>query len=377
LATASEVAGWAAGGLEGVVAEFERNFTERGDLGAAFAVVHDGEVVVDVWGGVRDGGAGLPWERDTLGPIFSGTKGLVAVCILLLVERGRLELAAPVAAYWPEFGKEHIRVQDVVAHTARLPGLDRPCGFADLLDDRRMAARLAAQAPSEDPRAGFCYHGLTFGWLCGELVRRATGSSVGAFFAREVAAPLALDLWIGLPEAEEARVSVLKLADSWPTDATLRPETLERDGLLRSIWGNPPVFDRDRFPWNRADYHAAEIPAVGGIGTARSIARLYGQLEQVLAPETVALGTATLADGFDQAHGQPRRFGVGFQLQTEGSPLGPPGDAFGHGGAGGSLHGCWPSHGIGFSYVTNLLRDDEGADSRGTVLLQALHEAVR
>jgi CubicO group peptidase (beta-lactamase class C family) len=377
LATASEVAGSAASGLEPVVAEFERNFTERDDLGAAFAVVRGGELVVDLWGGLRDRPRGLAWERDTLQLIFSGTKGLVAVCLLLLVERGELELAAPVAAYWPEFGKEDIRVRDVVAHTARLPGVDRPCGFDELPDGDAMAARLAAQAPNADRRARFCYHGLTFGWLCGELVRRISGRSIGGFFAREVAAPLGLELCIGLPEAEEGRVSAIELSASWPTSPSLRAETLERDDLLRSIWGNPPVFDRRRFPWNRRDYHAAEIPAVGGIGTARSIAGLYGQLEHVLTPGTIALGTTTLAEGWDEAHGEARRFGVGFQLQTPSFPLGPPAEAFGHGGAGGSIHGCWPDQGVGFSYVTNLMRDDEGTDSRGGALLRTLHEAIR
>src|SRR5262249_33505223 len=136
---ANDVAGTVASGFEGVRAEFERNFTERDELGAAFAAVRGGEVVVDLWGGLRDRVSRARWDRDTLTLIFSGTKGLVAVCMLLLLERGELELEAPVARYWPDFGKEGIRVRDVLGHTARLPGLDVPAALTDLLDDRRMA----------------------------------------------------------------------------------------------------------------------------------------------------------------------------------------------------------------------------------------------
>ena len=140
----------------GVADEFERNFAERGELGAAFAVYRDGEPVLDLWGGVADGTTGRPWDRDTLGLVFSGSKGLVAVCLLILLDRGLLDLDAPVARDRPEFaanGKSAIRVRDVAAHTARLPGLDTPVALDEVTDDRAMAALLAAQAPSADPRA--------------------------------------------------------------------------------------------------------------------------------------------------------------------------------------------------------------------------------
>ena len=182
--------GYVAPGYEPVREAFERNFAERGELGAAFAAFRNGEPVVDLWGGIADRASGRPWREDTLQLIYSGTKGLVALCVLMLIDRGKLRLDDPVNRHWPEFGKPEILVRHIVSHTARLPGIDTPITVADLHDDRRMAAILAAQAPNPDPRAALCYHALTYGWLCGELVRRVDGRSVGRFFAEEVAGPL-------------------------------------------------------------------------------------------------------------------------------------------------------------------------------------------
>jgi CubicO group peptidase (beta-lactamase class C family) len=379
-----EIGVFVAPGFEGVADVFERNLAERDELGAAFSAVRDGETVVDLHGGLADRESGRPWTDDTLQLIFSGTKGLVAVCVLLLPERGRLELDTPVARYWPEFGKESVRVRDVVSHTARLPGIDTEVGFDAYPDFARMAGILAAQAQSDDPRASSCYHALTYGWLCGELVRRADGGSVGRFFADEVARPLGLELWIGLPEEQEARVSTLELHEGWPTKPRLTAERLAEDRLTWSIWGNPPTFGREGFPWNRRDYHSAEIPGANAIGTARSVARLYaclangGELDGVrlLTEDTVRLGRTELSRGWEQVMDVPVAFGVGFQLQTEEHPLGPPADGFGHGGAGGSMHGAWPDLGVGFSYAMNMMRDDEDQDGRAQALLRALHEAV-
>jgi len=161
-----------------------------------------------------------------------------------------------------------------------------------------------------------------------------------------------------------------------PLSPALDPRTHEHDSLLHSIWGNPPTLSPQTFAWNSPTYHAAEIPAVGAIGTARSIARLYGSLEQLLAPETLELGRTTVSEGWDEAHGCPRRFGVGFELQTEATALGPPPEAFGHGGAGGSSHGCWPEQRVGFSYAMNLMRDGEPVDPRARALLAALHGSL-
>jgi CubicO group peptidase (beta-lactamase class C family) len=303
--------------------------------------------------------------------------------MLVLLERGSLELDAPIARYWPELGTPELRVRDVVAHTARLPGIDRPVALDDYPDFARMTGLLEEQEPSGDPRAAFCYHALTYGWLCGELVRRVDGRSIGRFFADEIASPLGLELWIGLPEEHEPRVSTLELAERWPTQPHLTAARQAEDSLTRSIWGNPPTFARDTFPWNRRDYHAAEIPGANAIGTARSVARLYGCLARggeldgvrLLSEESVRLGRTELASGWEDVMGTTAAFGVGFQLQTEERPFGPPPDAFGHGGAGGSRHGAWPALRVGFSYAMNSMRDDEDDDGRAVSLFRALHGA--
>jgi CubicO group peptidase (beta-lactamase class C family) len=350
-----DVGGFVAPGFEAVRDEFERNFAERGELGAAFAAYRDGEPVADLWGGIADRASGRPWKADTIQLIFSGSKGLVAVCVLMLIERGLLELDAPVARYWPEFaqaGKERVLVRDVMGHTARLPGLETPVTWQEATDDLRMAQLLAAQRQSADPRAASAYHAITFGWLAGELVRRVDGRSVGRFFAEEVAGPLELELWIGLPAEQEPRVAMLEPAPSW--DATVIAAS-DGDPLLRSVFANPPRFGPGPLPANEPAWRAAEVPASNAVGTARSIARLYGCLDRLLRPETLALGRTPLNRGPDPMRGCPVVWGVGFALQTLLRDLGPPPDAFGAGGAGGSMHGCWPTQRVGFSYALNLL----------------------
>ena len=369
-----EVNGYSAPGFELVAEEFRRNFAERGDLGAAFAVVRDDEVLVDLWGGVADRATGRPWAADTLQILFSGTKGLVSACLLLLVDRGKLGLEAPVARYWPEFaaaGKARVRVRDLVTHSAGLPGLLAPVTWRDAANAGEMAALLARQPLSADPRADRTYHAMTFGWLCGELVRRVDGRTIGRFFAEEFARPLGLEMWIGLPQEFERRVSTVELAESWATGITASSAAQADDALRQSV-NNPPRYDVGSFPWNERAWHAAEVPSSNGIGTARSIARFYAGLEQLISASTLRLGTTPLCSRYDPILDKPTTFGVGFELQTELHPLGPPADAFGHGGAGGSKHGFWPSQRLGFSYAMNRLFAEAG-DIRGTALLDALH----
>jgi CubicO group peptidase (beta-lactamase class C family) len=372
--------GYVAPGYEPVREAFERNFTERGELGAAFAAYRHGEPVVDLWGGIADRASGRPWREDTLQLIYSGTKGLVALCVLMLIDRGALRLDGPVNRHWPEFGKPEILVRHIVSHTARLPGIDTPITAADLIDDRRMAAILADQAPSADPRAALCYHALTYGWLCGELIRRVDGRSVGTFFAEEVAGPLGAEFWIGLPEEHEPRVTTLELAPDWGLKAPRGPEDFARDPLLKSVWGNPLVFERATFFWNDRALHAAEMPGANGIGAARSVAKIYGSLatggSPLLSEDTLRLGRTVIADGWDALHEDHRRAAVGFHLQNELMNFGPAEDAFGHGGAGGSNHGAWPSLGVGWSYAMNLMRDSERPDPRPQALLKALHSCA-
>jgi CubicO group peptidase (beta-lactamase class C family) len=315
----------------------------------AFAATKGGELVVELG----------PTDQPTL--IFSGTKGLVAMCVLLLIERRQLELDAPVSQYWPEFRHRDVLVRHLVSHTAGLPGLRPPPTAEDLLDGERMAARLAAEPPIWAAGERLAYHALTFGWLCGELVRRIDGRTLGTFFANEVARPLDLELWIGLPAEVEPRVARLERAPGYGVVGEPGP-------LLEALYG--PMLHS--FPWNEPAFHAAEIPGANAIGTARSLALLYGRLESVLRPETILLGRTELSRGTCAVTDYPYAFGVGFELQTERRSLGPPANAFGHTGSGGSAHGAWPDERVGFSYIPTELRSVE-TDYRARRLLAALY----
>ena len=370
------VSGFARPGYESVCEAFERNLASGDETGAAFTAVRDGEEVVSCWGGLADHHRGQPWAEDTVAVIFSGTKGLVAACVLLLIDRGLLDIEAPVCRYWPEFaasGKSAIRVRDCLSHTARLPGITEPVTIAEITDSAHMARVLARQAPCSDPRATLAYHPLTYGWLCGELIRRVDGRSAGEFFAGEFASALSLDIWIGLPAGLEQRVATLELHRSWPADAEAGPQS--HDPLWHAINANPPVFDREHFPWNSRGYHAAGIPGAGAIASARSMARFYAHLPDVLSPRALRAARTPLAAGTSAMTGEKMRFSTGFQLQVD-DRFGPASQAFGHAGAGGSLHGTWPEQRIAFSYVTSLLRDDD-RDDRVRSVLRALYRSWR
>jgi CubicO group peptidase (beta-lactamase class C family) len=374
------IKGTVARGYEAVAEEFERNFTERRDIGAAFAAVHGGRKVVDLWGGMA--APGKPWKQDTLQLVYSGTKGLIASCMLILIERGLIDMDAPVARYWPEFaanGKEAVLVRHVVSHRAGLPGLMAPLDVRDLPDYEKIEALLAAQPMSRDPEAYHCYHALTIGWLCGAMIRRVDGRTLGRFFAEEVAGPLGLEAWIGLPDSEEHRVGRMELDPESPwSDAPIENAT------HRSIWGNPPLFPTNaEFAWNSRAFHAAEIGGAGGIATARAMARYYccmargGELDgtRILRTETIAAGLRMRSKFYDPYVVEPMAYGTVFAIQTEQGRFGPAPDAFGHSGAGGSIHGGWPSTGTGFSYTMNQMRIDP-EDARSRHVLGALHRIV-
>ncbi len=379
------VAGWAAPGFEPVRDAFEASFDRGRELGAAFAACADGELIVDLWGGVADAPRDTGWREDTLCPIFSGTKGLVATCVLQLVDRGLLDLELPLAEYWPEFaarGKETVRVRHVVSHQGGLPGFRQPIPREDVPDHARMASRLTEESLFWPPGSRLWYHPFTFGWLCGELVRRITGETVGTHLRREVAEPLGLELWLGLPDELESRVARCRLADDWRGPDPDAPPGEITAADLRAIWHNPYLFGED-MPWNSPAWHSCEIPGANGIATARGLALHYGALAAdvapgktaLLSPEAVAFGCSEIAAGVDPCHGGELRMGVGWALQNETHDFGPPARAFGHGGAGGSMHGAWPRERVGFSYVTNLMRGD-AEDRRASDLLAALHSCL-
>jgi CubicO group peptidase (beta-lactamase class C family) len=364
-------------GFEQVAEAFERTL-EGARGGAAFAAFVDGRPVVDVWGGTADTGTGRPWNESTAAIVFSGTKGLVAVCMLMLVEQGLVKLDDPVARYWPEFaaaGKEHVLVRHVLSHTAGVPGLKGSFARDDILDCEAMTARVAAEPPFWPPGEQLAYHALTYGWICGELIRRTDGRSPGRFLAEEVVEPLGLEAWLGLPEKLEPRVATLvPRADFHVTVVGDEPAP-----LLSALYGE----GEGQLNWNDPPFHRVEIPGGNAIATARSVARLYGCLAcggtldgvVLLDPETVERGRTELSRGVCAITRRPYAFASGFELTTELGRFGPEPDAFGHTGSGGSTHGAWPSLRTGFSYVMTELRP-ESVDSRGPTILGALRDAL-
>jgi len=376
--------GYVAPGFEAVRDEFARNLRFRGDGGAAFTAYQGGRTLVDLWGGPADRATGRPWVHDTPVVVFSCTKGMTAVCLLILLDRGVLELDAPVARYWPEFGaggKEAITIGDVMSHQARLPAFDVPVGVEELRDDVALSAQLASQAPEPSPAAARVYHVFAYGYLCAGLVRRVDGRSLGRFFAEEVADPLGLEAWIGAPPELEARLAVLSRRDDYGAmyeSFSLR-ETSDYVDVVRRAHANPDIGPAPDEWFNLPELHAAEIPAVGGIATAPSLARMYaclaagGELDGVrlLSPETIALARAPRAEWHDEVFNTDVRFGLGFELHPPARAFGIPELPYGHQGLGGSVGAVWPTARVGYAYVTNRLSDQQ-PDRRATALLRAL-----
>ena len=276
----------------------------------------------------------------------------------MLIDRGQLDLERPVAHYWPEFaanGKGGLLMRDIVSHRSGLPGITQATlAAADLTDDEGMEARLAAEPLSADPNAYRCYNALTIGWLCGGVLRRIDGRSLGRFFADEVAGPLGLDIWIGLPEAEEQRVGLLQLAPDWaPWDDGLTPQQAGRSDPALDLGQSAAVSDRWPAVELAAPITPAKFRAPAAIAAARSLARLYGCLAnggeidgvRLMRRETLVAGRRELNRFIDPFIAEAMAFGTAYALQTEQGRFGPPADAFGHAGAGGSIHCAWPSQG--------------------------------
>ncbi|MEV8562029.1 serine hydrolase domain-containing protein [Streptomyces sp. NPDC051917] len=379
-------------GFERVREAFAANFSQRGDIGAAVCVYQYGRPVVDLWGGIADLETGRPWTRDTLQLVYSATKGATATAAHMLAERGALDLDAPVAKYWPEFaahGKADIPVRWLLSHQAGLIALDQPVPLNQALAWHPMVAALAAQRPLWTPGTGHGYHGRTWGWLVGEVIRRVSGRTPGRFFAEEIAAPLGLEFFIGLPAAERDRVSRMVYrrpdVDLTTVAAESIPDELRE---LVAAWRDPNSFSNRAYAvtepaeidFDSPEVQAAELPASNGIGTARALARMYAALIgkvngfRLLTPETLKAATKEQASGKDQVMVIPSRFSAGYMLPTEAMPMTGP-DAFGHTGRGGSLGFADPEHGIAFGYVMNHIIGGTD-DVRAASLVDAVRKSL-
>ncbi len=363
---------------------FEANFAQGREVGACFAATLDGELVVDLWGGFADAARTRPWERDTVVNVFSTTKAMTALCAHVLADRGRLDLAAPVARSWPEFaqaGKEALPVHYVLSHRAGLAALRPPLPTQALYDWDRMTSVLAAERPWWEPGSASGYHAMTFGFLVGELVRRADGRSLGRFFAEEVAEPLGADFHIGLPAREDARVAELVPPTAEEIAAAGQAGVVDPESLLGKVMGNPRLEPGEA---NRAAWRRAEIPAANGHGNARSVARVMAALAcggalggvRLLREDALARAIAEQCLGPDLVLPIPMRWGLGFMLSHPGLPLGPNPRTFGHGGWGGSLGIADADARVSWAYAMNKMSPGTTGDTRAFALAQALYASL-
>jgi CubicO group peptidase (beta-lactamase class C family) len=361
---------------------FAANFEAGREVGASLAATVDGELVVDLWGGFADAARTRAWDRDTIINVFSTTKAMVALCAHMLIDRGQLDVDAPVARYWPEFareGKERITVRQVLSHTAGLAGIRQPLTTEALYDWRRMTDALVAEAPWWEPGTANGYHALTYGYVIGEIVRRITGKTLGAFFRDEVAAPLGADFHIGLAASEDARVA--ELVPPSAEENAGASTAYDSETLASKVISNPPVRPElaNTAPWRRA-----EIPAANGHGNARSVARVMallacgGKLDdaELLSEPTIARAIEEQCYAKDLVLGFKMRWGLGFMLTSEQLPLGPNPRTFGHGGSGGSLAFADLDARVGWAYIMNKMSPSTAGDTRVAGILAALYGAL-
>lgn len=385
-----QVHGFVGRGFEEVRTEFQRNFTRRGEIGAAVAAYWRGERVVDLWGGRRNPDGDEPWERDTMVVVHSTTKGLAAMTLAVANARGWLDYDAPVVRYWPEFGqngKDEVTVRQLLGHEAGLVVLDEQLTNDKVRDLDYMARLLARQKPAWPPGTRHGYHTLTLGFYMQELIRRVDPGhrTLGRFFHDEIALPLDLDLYIGLPpEIPAERLATIRTLSPWDglralryTSAAVTLKMIVPGSLLRRSFMGLVSDPNDR------GYLEAEVPAGNGVGTARSIARAYsafaeGGSELGITPETMASLTAppALADPKDVVLGVPSYFSLGFLRPGSELSFGSSPHAFGSPGAGGSLGFADPDPRVGYAYVMNKTEFHLENDPRERALRDAVYRAI-
>ena len=380
------ISGTVSPGWEPVRDVFVANFEAHGEVGAGVSIVHRGECVVDIVGGFTDKSDAVPYSRDTLQLVFSTTKGIAAIALAMLVERGQVDYDDLVVEHWPEFGqhgKEVATIAQLVSHQCGLYAVDGPLTLDDALDWNTITARLAATAPRWPIGTAHGYHALTYGWLIGEIIRRVDGRSPGRFVQDEIAGPLGVEMYIGLPSEHEPRVSdvttqraTTKKSKVDPKVAAMiekfmGPGTPAHDAL--SLGG---VFGEGAF--NQSRVRAAEIPAANGVSNARSLATIYAATMRevngvrLLSTETRerAAYTVTPENEPDKCLVLGTTFGMGFMTSGPFVPMAGPG-SFGHPGAGGSVAFAQPSRDLAFAYVMNAMSANLAGDPRSQDLIKA------
>ncbi|MCM0031893.1 serine hydrolase domain-containing protein [Sandarakinorhabdus limnophila] len=367
----SDVQGFVHPKFEAVRGAFAAAFARGDDLGASFAATIDGEPVIDLWGGWADAEQTRPWEKDTIVNVYSTTKTMTALTALWLADQGALKFEEKVAHYWPEFaaaGKQDVTVAQLMSHAAGLSGFHEPMQPADLYDWDLVTSRLAAQAPFWEPGTAPGYHAVTQGYLVGEVVRRITGKSLGTVFAEQLAGPLGADFHIGLDAAHDGRV-----ADLVPPPQGASISDGPQSALAKNMATNPPINPIDT---RTRAWRAAEIPAAGGHGNARSVAAVQTLManggvsggKRLLSEAGVKKALELQIEGHDQVLNMPVRYGMGYGLAGPTRPMPNPNTIF-WGGYGGSLVVCDMDARLCMSYVMNKMAGTTVGDMRAGMLM--------
>ncbi len=371
--------GFCAPQFEPVRDAFVANFGAGKEVGASVAVTRDGVPVVDLWAGEAVKG-GAAWQSDTIVNVYSTTKTMAALCVLMLADRGVVDLDEPVARYWPEFaqnGKDAVLVRHVMSHSAGLSGFDPPlASVSDVYDREAIVRGLAAQKPWWTPGDGSGYHAITQGFLQGEIVRRVTGKTLGAFFREEVAIPLGADFHIGLAPEHDARVGELVP----PPDGLAAMPGDPASVALRTM----KSCKLTGFEPRTSDWRRAEIPAAGGVGNARSVARVHSALAcggavdgvRLLSEAGVRRALEEQTNGIDRVLNAPVRFGMGFGLPHPSVPLSPNKNVMYWGGWGGSLAIIDLDARVSIAYVMNHMEPDLLGDLSGGMIVLATYKAL-
>jgi CubicO group peptidase (beta-lactamase class C family) len=368
--------------FEPVRAALQANIDSGEEIGASLVVDIDGEKVIDVWGGFRDQERTTPWDEHTITNVWSSTKTVTALAALVLVDRGELDVYAPVAKYWPEFaanGKQDIAVRHLMSHTSGVSGLEQPAAVEDLYDWEKSTARFAAQAPWWEPGTASGYHALNFGHLIGEVVRRITGKGLKQFVAEEIAGPLGADFQIGAVEADRGRIADVVAPPPLPFDL----EALGADSpVVKTFTGPPAIADAA----NTAGWRGADIGGANGHGNARSVARMLSALARggevdgvrLLSPKTIDLIFDQQAHGVDLVLGVPLRWGIGYGLpETTTIPWIPDERICFWGGWGGSMIIMDLDRKMTISYMMNRMGAGIIGSDRSATYTQAIYDAVR
>ena len=370
---------------ERLAALFEENFARFGELGAAVSVWQHGKPIVELHGGFRDAKREQPWTADTIVLFWSATKGLGSACLLHALQERGITLERAVAEFWPEFaqaGKSAITIEQLLSHQAGLSALDEP---VEVLDYPAVIAALEKQTPLWPPGTAHGYHARTFGFLVDELTRRITGQRVSEYWRTTFAEPLELDIWIGLPEAEDKRAATIYAAKAGgeQTPAEFYHELMTPGTLVRKTFTSPAGL-HSIAAMNTVENRAANIVSFSGIGSASSLAKFYGMLandgvlegRRYFSSETIALMTTTLTSGVDRILQIPTAFSAGFMKDSPDAPrriFGPSSSAFGHPGAGGSNAFADPENGISFAYVMNQMEQSLLPNEKSLRLVDAIY----